>query len=201
MKVLILGGFLGSGKTSSLLQLARYIARDAKPTDTNPKVVILENEIGEIGVDDKVLASGGYKVDTLFQGCACCTMSGEVVMNVLKIKEDMNPEWLIIEATGVAYPVKIKETIEEIEGLEVRIAALTDAKRWKRLLIPMKNLIKDQLEGAQTILINKIDLVDEEMLAFVEESVKGFNETAKVFKITTTTDVDTAVWKAVLGEE
>lgn len=201
MKVLILGGFLGSGKTSALIQLARYIARDAKPDDANPKVVILENEIGEVGVDDKVLASGGYKVDSLFQGCACCTMSGEVAINVMTIRKDLNPEWLVIEATGVAYPEKIKESIQAIPDIEIRLTALTDAKRWKRLLIPMQNLIRDQLHGAETILINKIDLVDAEMLAFVEDSVKGFNADAKVFKITTTEEVDTAVWKAVLGEE
>jgi len=201
MNVLILGGFLGSGKTSALIQLARYIARDAKPDDKNPKVVILENEIGEIGVDDKVLASGGYKIDSLFQGCACCTMSGEVAMNVMTIRNDLNPDWLVIEATGVAYPEKIKETIQAIPDIGIRLTALTDAKRWKRLLIPMQNLIRDQLHGAETILINKIDLVDEEMLKFVEESVRGFNSEANIFKITTTEEVDVNVWKAVLGEE
>ena len=201
MKVLILGGFLGSGKTSALIQLARYIARDTKPDDKNPKVVILENEIGEVGVDDKVLASGGYKVDSLFQGCACCTMSGEVAMNVMTIRNDLNPEWLVIEATGVAYPEKIKESIQAIPDIEIRLTALTDAKRWKRLLIPMQNLIRDQLHGAETILVNKIDLVDEEMLNFVEDSVRGFNPDAQIFKITTTQEVDVNVWKAVLGEE
>lgn len=201
MKVLILGGFLGSGKTSALLQMAKYIARDAKPTDTNPKIVILENEIGEVGVDDKVLSGGGYKVDTLFSGCVCCSMAGEVAMSVMTIKNELNPDWLVLEATGVAYPDKIRENIQIIPDLEVRIAAVTDAKRWKRLLIPMRMLIADQLTGAETILINKIDLVDAETIEAVEESIRSFNDTAALYRVSTTEEIDVSVWKAVLGEE
>ena len=70
MNLLILGGFLGSGKTTVLLQLAKYITGDhVKPGET--KVAIIENEIGEQGIDDKILKSGNYSVENLFAGCAC----------------------------------------------------------------------------------------------------------------------------------
>ena len=78
MKTLILSGFLGSGKTSTLLQLVRYIVEKSTSASQN-KVMILENEVGEIGVDDVFLRSGGWEVDTLFSGGVCSTVSGELI--------------------------------------------------------------------------------------------------------------------------
>ncbi len=68
MKVLILGGFLGSGKTTSLMRLARYIVSTTK-SDKKTKLIFLENEGGEFGIDDAYLRSGGFRVDNLFS-CA-----------------------------------------------------------------------------------------------------------------------------------
>lgn len=66
MKVLILSGFLGSGKTTALLKLAHYIVEHSE-SDSKYKIVILENEVGEVGIDDKLLRSDGYDVENLFQ--------------------------------------------------------------------------------------------------------------------------------------
>ena len=74
MNFLVVGGFLGSGKTSALLPLARHIVETSASDSTN-KVMILENEVGEIGIDDAFLRGGGFQVDTLFSGCACCPSS------------------------------------------------------------------------------------------------------------------------------
>jgi Putative GTPases (G3E family) len=198
MKVLIIGGFLGSGKTSAILQLARYIVRTAV-TDSDYKVAILENEIGEVGVDDKVLKAGGYQVENLFAGCACCTMSGEVPFAVDRIQKDLSPEWLILEATGVAYPLSIKETLEGALGLECRICAVVDVGRWHKMLRPLGSLLGTQLSDADTILINKIDLADHETLESVKESVSSFNPTATLLSISAAADIDDAVWEDVLG--
>ena len=75
MKVLILGGFLGSGKTSLLLQIAYYMTGHLSG-DKKYQVVILENEVGEEGIDDKLLRGNGYQVENLFSCFACCTLSG-----------------------------------------------------------------------------------------------------------------------------
>ena len=79
MKMIIMGGFLGAGKTSLVLQMARYLA--GRNPDKQAKVVILENEIGEVSIDDKILKSGGFEVQTMFSGCVCCTMAGELMGN------------------------------------------------------------------------------------------------------------------------
>lgn len=182
MNMLVLGGFLGSGKTSVLLQLAKHIIGEG--SDKYAKVVILENEIGEVSVDDKILRSKGYTVENMFSGCVCCTMSGEMVINVKKIMADLRPDWIIMEATGVAYPYTIVETLQSsIKDIEMKVVVLADSKRWNRLLIPMRQLISDQLNGADFILINKIDMVDDDTLMQVDRSVESFNAKAQRFHI------------------
>jgi G3E family GTPase len=87
MKILLLGGFLGSGKTSILLQLAKHIiAKEGKTGSTT--VMIIENEIGDVGVDDKLLTSQGLAVKELFSGCACCTSTGDLLMDIKKIRDE-----------------------------------------------------------------------------------------------------------------
>ncbi len=173
MKILLVGGFLGSGKTSFIIKLAHHMIDDLGISN----IVILENEIGEISVDDKVLAGSGYQVRGLFAGCVCCTLAGELPSSVRQIERDINPDWIIMEATGVAFPCSIKENLSKALGMECHIVCLTDAKRWKRLYGPMHHLFEYQLKDADLILVNKADLVDEATLAEVIAMVREFNDT------------------------
>ena len=200
MKILILGGFLGSGKTSVVIQLAKYILGSNPENKT--KVVILENEIGEVSIDDKLLRGSGYEVANMFSGCVCCTMAGELVIGLHNIIRDFNPELIIMEATGVAYPDNIRETIEQsLPDADCSITCITDAKRWKRLFRPMEMLLKGQLDAADVILINKTDLVDGDTLDEVEASIRTFNDMAQYFRISAAEPIDTAVFEAVLSIE
>ena len=199
MQVLILSGFLGSGKTSALLPLARYIV-DNSTSESENKVMILENEVGEIGVDDAFLRSGGLQVDTLFSGCVCCTVSGEMISVVDRIQEEYDPDWLILETTGVAYPKKIQDTLRYSCELDSRICVLVDAARWKRLLIPMQALLSGQIVGSDAVLVNKIDLVDEEMLAAIDADIRNFEPDATIVHISALAPVEPTIWNTVLGE-
>ena len=200
MKVIILGGFLGSGKTSVLLQLAGHLVGDQPTTAT--RVVILENEIGEVSVDDSLLKRNGYQVTNLFSGCVCCTMSGELILNLRKIRDDFSPELVIMEATGVAFPDNIRQTINQsLPELEVTVTCITDAKRWLRLLRPMEMLLEGQLAAADVILINKIDLVDSQTLAEVETSIRTFNNRAEFLKISAAQPIDPHIWGAILNPQ
>jgi G3E family GTPase len=198
MKVLIIGGFLGSGKTSFILQLLQYIIASSQ-SDKKYKVVVLENEIGDVGVDDKTLKAGGFQVETMFAGCACCTSSESVPLSLTTIKKEIDPDWVVFEATGVAYPRSIQETIETSTNFESRISAVVDAKRWKRLLLPMAMLINGQLEQAETIIVNKKDLVDTGTLDEVLKSVGSRNDTAKLIPVSSVEKIDSGVFKTVLG--
>lgn len=200
MKVLILGGFLGSGKTTALMQLARYMVGSSVSEQEN-KVMILENEIGEVGIDDAFLRGGGFKVDNLFAGCACCTVSGELVTAAAKIQREYDPEWLIVETTGLAYPVKIQENLLYAMKIESRIVVLVDASRWPRLHIPMDNLFRGQIMGSDAVLVNKIDLVTEEALAKIDVDILDYEPKANIYHFSALQPVDTSVWKGVIGIE
>ena len=199
MNVLIFGGFLGSGKTTALMQLARYIVDNSK-TDNPNKVMILENEIGEVGIDDAFLRGGGFRVDNLFAGCACCTVSGELVTAAIRIKKEYDPEWLIVETTGLAYPAKIQQNLKEAARIPSRIAVLIDASRWKRLRLPMEGLFAGQIYGSDAVVINKVDLVDEATVNSVESEVREYDANTQIFRVSALDPVNAEVWKGVLGK-
>ena len=192
MKILLLSGFLGSGKTSALLQLAAYLVRAAGKEGTG--VMIIENEIGEVGVDDKVLKAGGLQVRELFAGCASCTGGADLLEDIRTIRETADPAWIIIEATGVAYPLQIKENVEACFKVPVKILAMADAKRWKRLHAYMAQLIESQVDSADCILLNKVDLVDEAEADAIVEELRGYNAKAEIHKVVANRPMDDALW-------
>lgn len=195
MEIIIVGGFLGSGKTSVILQMAKYLAGIKK--NKKGSVVILENEIGEVSIDDKVLRAGGFQVENMFSGCICCTMSGELVVNVHNIIHQFNPDWLIMEATGVAYPKKIRETLNASMDVKTRIFCVADARRWKRLQAPMGEFINEQLDEADIVFINKIDKATEEDRSFAERDICRLNETAERYSVSAELGIGNDVWRRV----
>ena len=196
MNLIILGGFLGSGKTSVLLKLAKAITeRDTSGKET--KLVIIENEIGEIGVDNLLLRSDKYEVSNLFSGCACCSMAGEVIDNIRTVMKDFSPNYIIIESSGVGYPATIRDNIEKKLGLKGTVCTVVDASRWLVILKPMEMILTDQIEGTDIALVNKTDLVDDETLKEVDKSVSGLVPEAKLFNISAVNGIQEEVLSAL----
>ena len=198
MKVIILGGFLGSGKTTSLMQLAKYLV-DVSDPGKEYKIVILENEVGEIGIDDQYLRGGGFTVNNLFAGCACCTVSGELITAVVRIAREMEPEWLVIETTGIAYPGLMQENLKGALSLDSRVCVLADASRWNRLRIPMENLLRGQIECADAVLVNKTDLADADTMQKMERDILEFNPDVPILRISAISEVPSEIWCTVAG--
>ena len=186
MKFLIVGGFLGSGKTSFIIHLAKHLVRDRGIRN----VVILENEIGQVGIDDKILQGSGYEVKGLFSGCVCCTMAGELLVNVRMLQKDFDPDWIIMEATGVAMPGTIEESLKDKLDIDAQIVCLTDAKRLRKLLRAMAPVITTQLQDADLILVNKADLVDQESLDQIKSLVREINHSARVESCSALSEMD-----------
>lgn len=199
MNLIIFGGFLGSGKTSLILSLARYLVDKEKAE--KPELVIIENEVGEVGIDDKVLETGGFEVKELFAGCVCCTLSASLTLTVRQVKENLDPKWVIIEATGLAYPENILSTIlrhnREIID-KALIVTVVDAQRWEEFYAATPLLIQYQVEDGHVILLNKIDLVTPEEQKAVAEQVAKINPKAPIYPVSAN-KIDATLWEKVVA--
>lgn len=180
MKILILGGFLGSGKTTVLLHLVNMLCSQMP----RPSVVILENEISSTDVDSKMLRSRGMTVKNLAAGCICCTSRGLLMDAIEDVFTEFAPDYLITEATGMAYPDAILQTIQEQSDFPASIVSLVDASRWKKLLLAMPDFIRGQLHMADTILLNKADLVDSAILTDILQQLRQFTDCENIYVTT-----------------
>lgn len=174
MNILLFGGFLGSGKTSVVLQTAKYLVGNKQ------KVAIVENEIGEVGIDDKVIAAQGLAVKGIYAGCVCCQISGDLVLAIREIHQTVDPDWLIIETTGLAVPSKVVEFLQKYCDCydELRTIVLVDAERWEELYEVTEDFVVSQVKSADTLIISKIDLIDDSYQNFLVELMKQINSKA-----------------------
>jgi len=178
--VLILSGFLGSGKTTLLVKVIEGL-REQKGNEF--RIAIIENEIGSASVDSSIIQDAGYSVTEMLSGCVCCTLVGQLVPALDKLATELNPSLMIIEATGMATPENMADTIMRYGEYPTRIVSLVDASRWQRIKIPLRMLLLAQLEPADVICINKIDLVDDDALALVDADVREINATAPLVHV------------------
>ena len=189
---------MGSGKTTLLLSLARYLV-DSSRSGSVYKVVILENEVGREGIDDKLLRGNGFNVENLFNGCAFCTLAGELVSAAYEIEKEYAPDWLIVETTGLAYPGLIQDNLSAGIGMESRVCTVVDVSRWKRLMNAMRELFVGQTERADVVLMNKTDLVSEQVLNDVERDIAKMNPDAVRIATSAVGHVEDYIWDVVLG--
>lgn len=175
--VLILSGFLGSGKTTLLVRIAEHL-RATRGDDYG--IAIIENEIGSTSVDTGVVQQAGYSVTEMLAGCVCCTLIGQLVPAIEKLAAELEPDLIIIEATGVATPEGMRDNIVKYAGCNARVVTLADASRWSRIRIPLRQILLGQIEPADVVVVNKIDLAAEEQLAEVEQDVRDMNAAATV---------------------
>ena len=197
MRILILGGFLGSGKTSVLMDIAKYFVGD--DASNASKVVIIENEIGEVGVDDKLLGGSGLTVQNMFAGCICCSLAGDIVTSIRTIRDQFSPELVIIESSGVGYPFNIQENLSYSLGLDSTIISVVDASRWKRLFIPMHMMFQDQLKKTDYLLINKTDIADRDAINTVHEQVKEFCQPRIVYEVSAINGIDREILSEMMS--
>merc|ERR1711959_559862 len=192
--VTVLTGFLGSGKTTLLNHLLS--------SNHGLKFAIIENEFGEVGIDEKILGNTGEgikeKIDEeiieVMNGCICCTVRGDLVETLKKLAKKVKKfDGIIIETTGLADPAPVAQTFfvdEEVRKLYCLDAIVTvvDAKHLVMRLDDEKpegveNEAQEQLAFADIVLLNKCDLVPEDAeLAKVEGRIKALNPNAPIMR-------------------
>ena len=167
MELLLFTGFLGSGKTTLILALAKRLAAAAQST------AIIVNEVGEIGIDQNVMRDGGLEVFEITSGCICCQIGVDLVRTLQTLEHDYHPQWVIVEASGVATPSGVLENLRYFKGsLErVRTIGLVDPTRLQELLEVLTPLIERQITEADRLVITKADEASSAEMAYARTEV------------------------------
>ena len=177
--VTVLTGFLGSGKTTLLNKILSE--------NHGKKIAVIENEFGEVGVDNELVIGADEEIFEMNNGCICCTVRGDLIRildQLMKRKDKL--DYIIVETTGMANPAPVAQTfwvdddIKETYSLDA-IVTMVDAKHiWQH--IDDSSECKEQIAFADVILLNKTDLVSEDELNKLEKRIKSMNSQAKIYR-------------------
>ena len=183
--VTVLTGFLGSGKTTLLNHILTSM-------DHKKKFAVIENEFGEVGIDENILVESSEEtIIEVMNGCICCTVRGDLTEALDNMHDRIKDfDGVLIETTGLADPAPVAQTFFVDERVTERyyldgIVTVVDAKHIIQHLDEEKpegieNESVEQLAFADRIMLNKIDLVDEDGLAEVESRIKSINAFAPI---------------------
>ena len=184
--VTVLTGFLGSGKTTLLNHILTS-------TEHKMKFAVIENEFGEVGVDENILVeSSEESIIEVMNGCICCTVRGDLTETLDRMYDRIRDfDGVLIETTGLADPAPVAQTFFVDDRVSQRykldgIVTVVDAKHVVRHIEEEKpegveNEAVEQLAFADRIMLNKIDLVSEDELSDVESKIKVINGSAPIY--------------------
>jgi len=176
-QLIVLSGFLGSGKTSFLLHFIEY------QVQLNRFVAIIQNEIGEVGLDGKLL-DHDYAVTEIDEGCVCCTLVGNLKKAIHQVLSSFHPDYIVLETTGLANPYNLLDEISELEEL-VRFDSITTMVDGLNVEQSLKeyDVAREQIKAADILLLNKKDLLTDGQLRAAIGNLKGVNPVAPILAI------------------
>ena len=182
IKVDIFSGFLGAGKTTLIKKLVEEAYK-------GEKIVLIENEFGEIGIDGGFLKEAGIEINEMNSGCICCSLVGDFGKALKQVIEEFNPERILIEPSGVGKLSDIIDAVRNLELEEVELNGFTTVVDAKKAKIYMKNFgefFNNQIENASSIILSHTQSLTDEKLAKVVELIREHNPHAVLI----TTDWD-----------
>lgn len=176
-KIGVISGFLGAGKTTLIRKLL-------KDSPLNEKVVIIENEFGEVGIDGKILKQAGIQVREINSGCICCTLAGDFSDALKEVLRKYKPDRILIEPSGVGklsdiLPVCRRAALRE--GGEVGFCiTVVNALKYKMYAKNFSEFFFDQIENANTIFLSRTQNIESIQLRDVVKSIREHNPKAAV---------------------
>ncbi len=187
-KIDIFSGFLGAGKTTLIKKLI-------KEAYVGEKLVLIENEFGEIGIDGGFLKEAGIEITEMNSGCICCSLVGDFTEALGKVLAQFAPDRILIEPSGVGKLSDVIRAVEKVASDDVKLNSFTTIADATKCRIYMKNFgefYNDQIEHAGCIVLSRTDGMPQDKLAACAELLRAHNKTATII---------TTPWTQLDGEQ
>ena len=186
-KVDIISGFLGAGKTTLIKKLLNESLKDEK-------LVLIENEFGEIGIDGGFMRDAGITVNELSQGCICCSLAGDFETALKEVVDTYHPDRIIIEPTGVGKLSDIIAAVQKVHSADLtldRFFTVVDAKKCKMYHKNFGEFFNNQIGAASCVILSRSQDVSEEKIAECLDIIRELNPHAPVV---------TTPWDQITGD-
>ena len=177
IKIDIFSGFLGAGKTTLIKKLI-------KEALGGEKVVLIENEFGEIGIDGGFLKEAGIQIREMNSGCICCSLVGDFGTSLKEVVDKYHPDRILIEPSGVG---KLSDVIKAVQGVQGDVdivlnsyTTVVDAKKCKMYMRNFGEFFNNQVEYAGAIIMSRTDIIDEKKTQQAMELLRGINAKAAI---------------------
>ena len=187
-KIDIFSGFLGAGKTTLIKKLINEAYK-------GQKVVLIENEFGEIGIDGGFLQDAGVEITEMNSGCICCSLVGDFSKALQQVISQYSPDRILIEPSGVGKLSDVVKAVKDIDSADAVINSLTAVVDFNKCKMYMKNFgefFNDQIENATSIVLSHTKGAGEEKLKVCIDAIREHNQRANII----TTD-----WELLTGEQ
>ena len=176
-KIDIISGFLGAGKTT-------FIKKMLEDVFQGEKIVLIENEFGEIGIDGGFLKDSGIEVSELNSGCICCSLVGDFGKNLREVMERFHPDRILIEPSGVGKLSDVMKSVQEVEAenevkLSGRVTVVNTAKATKQMKA-FGEFFNNQIEYATVIVLSRTQNVKPEQTELVVKAIREKNPSAAI---------------------
>ncbi|MGN1339777.1 MAG: GTP-binding protein [Oscillospiraceae bacterium] len=187
-KIDVFSGFLGAGKTTLIKKLL-------KEAYSGEKLVLIENEFGEIGIDGSFMKDAGIEVTEMNQGCICCSLVGDFGKALQKVLDEYAPDRILIEPSGVGKLSDVLKAVLDIDSDQIALNCCTTVVDASKIKMYMKNFgefYKNQVETAKTIVLSRSQKVSEEKLAEALAMLRQLNDHATIV---------TTPWEDINGKQ
>lgn len=188
-KVDIISGFLGAGKTTLIKKLIQEVF-------AGQKIVLIENEFGEIGIDGGFLKDAGINITEMNSGCICCSLVGDFGKALKEVTTQFHPDRVIIEPSGVGKLSDVRKAVEdaaEEAGLELNaLTTVADASKIKMYMKNFGEFYNNQVENAATVILSRTQKLSEEKQMLAAEMIREKNPNAVII---------TTPWDELTGEQ
>ena len=187
-KIDIFSGFLGAGKTT-------LIKKMIKEAYTDEKIVLIENEFGEIGIDGSFMQEAGIQVNEMNSGCICCSLVGDFGKALVQVISEYQPDRILIEPSGVGKLSDVIGAVRQVESEEVALGSFVTVADASKCKVYMKNFgefYANQIETASTIILSRTSNITQEKLDAAIALLREHNQTALII---------TTPWDELSGEQ